>query len=182
MMGAMTDIAEALKIAPDIAKNIVVIWNGGGPYPKGRPEFNVMQDPDAVRIVLESDAEVWQIPQNVYSAFEVTIAELSRRVRPCGKIGAYLYEQLLEENSIAFNTEFLLRTGENWILGDNSTIAVFLMNRFRDNWELRKAPIVKEDLTYADNPNGKMIRVYKMLDVRMVIEDLFSKLELVYGK
>ena len=33
-----------------------------GPYPKGRPEFNVMQDPDAVRIVLESDAEVWQIP------------------------------------------------------------------------------------------------------------------------
>lgn len=182
VMGAMTDLAAAINAAPDIEEKIVVLWNGGGPYPEGRPEFNVMQDPDAVRVVLESRAEIWQTHQDVYSAFEVTLAELSRRVRPCGKIGQYLFEQLLDENDREFNPDFMLRTGENWTLGDNTTAAVLLMNHFRGNWEKRKAPIIKEDLTYGENPDGKWIRVYQNVDTRMALEDLFCKLELAYGK
>lgn len=180
VLGAMTDVASAINLAPDIADKLVVLWNGGGPYPEGRPEFNVMQDPCAVRKILESSVEVWQTHQDVYNAFEVTLAELARRVRPCGEIGQYLYAQLLEENEKEFNTGFLLRTGENWTLGDNATVSVLLMNRFRGNWEMRKAPYIKADLTYENNPDGKLIRVYQNLDVRMTLEDLFSKLELAY--
>lgn len=182
VLGAMTDVASAINLAPDIVDRLIVIWNGGGPYPEGRPEFNVMQDPCAVRKVLESNVEVWQIHQDVYNVFEVTLAELARRVRPCGAIGRYLYAHLLEENEKEFDPKFLLRTGENWTLGDNSTVAVLLMNRFRGNWEMRKAPMLKKDLTYENNPDGKLIRVYKELDVRMVLEDLFYKLELAYKK
>lgn len=40
---ALTNTAAAINAAPDIAENLVVLWNGGGPYPAGRPEFNVMQ-------------------------------------------------------------------------------------------------------------------------------------------
>ena len=40
VQGAMTNVAAALNAAPEIAGNIVVLWNGGGPYPQGRPEFN----------------------------------------------------------------------------------------------------------------------------------------------
>lgn len=180
VLGAMTDIASAINMAPDIAEKIIIIWNGGGPYPGGRPEFNLMQDPDAVRVILSSAAEVWQIHQDVYNVFEVTLSELSRRVRPCGEIGQYLYEQLIEENHVEFTPDFLLRTGENWTLGDNSTVAVLIMNRYRGNWEMRTAPIINDDLTYGCNPDGKLIRVYKELDARMTLEDLFSKLELIY--
>ena len=98
VQGTMTNVAAALNAAPDIADNVVVLWNGGGPYPQGRPEFNVMQDPDAVRAVLAGEAEVWQTDQSVYSTLEVTLAELKRRVYPCGKVGRYLYAQLEEEN------------------------------------------------------------------------------------
>ena len=45
VQGTMTNVAAALNAAPDIAKKIIVLWNGGGPYPEGRPEFNVAQDP-----------------------------------------------------------------------------------------------------------------------------------------
>ena len=181
VQGAMTNVAAALNAAPEIAGNIVVLWNGGGPYPQGRPEFNVMQDPDAVRAVLRSGAEIWQTDQSVYCTLEVTLAELRRRVYPCGALGQYLYEQLVQENFVEYNPDFLLRTGENWVLGDNTTAAVLLMNHLRGNWRLMSAPVLKEDLTYGENPNGKMIRVYTSIDVRMTLEDLFSKLYLAYG-
>ena len=181
VLGAMTNVAAALNAAPEIAENIVVLWNGGGPYPEGRPEFNVMQDPAAARAVLNSKAEVWQTDQSVYCSLEVTLAELKRQVYPCGELGRYLYEQLEAENHVEYNPRFLLRAGENWVLGDNTTIAVLLMNRFRGNWRMEHAPILKEDLTYQANPDGKLIRVYDSIDVRMTLEDLYAKLALAYG-
>ena len=180
VQGAMTNVAAALNKAPDIAKKMTVLWNGGGPYPMGRSEFNLMQDPDACRVLLESEAEVWQIPQDVYASLEVTLAELALKVRPCGKIGAYLFDQLVEQNLQDYNPFFLLRTGENWTLGDNTVIAVLLQNRFRGNWHEMNAPKIKDDLTYEENPNGKRMRVYDSIDVRMTLEDLFAKLQLVY--
>ena len=182
VQGAMTNVAAAINAAPDIAENLVVLWNGGGPYPKGRSEFNVMQDPDAARAVLSSAAEVWQTDQSVYCTLEVSLAELKSRVFPCGPIGRYLYEQLEAENHVEYRPDFLLRSGENWVLGDNTTIAVLLMSQFRGNWHMEHAPIIKEDLTYQENPNGKLIRVYDSIDVRMTLEDLYAKLALAYGK
>lgn len=181
VQGAMTNVAAALNAAPDIAENLVVLWNGGGPYPEGRPEFNMMQDPDAARALLSSSAEVWQTDQSVYSSLEVTLAELKSKVFPCGKLGRYLYEQLEAENHREYNPAFLLRTGENWTLGDNTTVAVLLMNRFRGNWHMEHVPILKPDLTYAPDPNGRLIRVYDSIDVRLTLEDLFAKLKLAYG-
>ena len=181
VQGAMTNVAAALNAAPEIAENLVVLWNGGGPYPEGRPEFNVMQDPDAVRAVLDSPAEVWQTDQSVYCTLEVTLTELKRRVYPCGAIGRYLYEQLEKENHAEYRPDFLLRAGENWVLGDNTTAAVLLMNRFRGNWHMAHAPVIREDLTYGANPAGKLIRVYDSVDVRMTLEDLYAKLSLAYG-
>ena len=93
----MTNIAAALNRAPEIASRMTVLWNGGGPYPAGRPEFNVQQDPIACRVLLDSAVTVWQIPQDVYARFEVSLSELALRVRPCGEVGAYLFRQLMDE-------------------------------------------------------------------------------------
>lgn len=181
VQGAMTNVAAALNAAPEIGGNIVVLWNGGGPYPEGRNEFNVLQDPEAARALLQSTAEVWQTPQNVYSTLEVSLAELKRRVYPCGALGRYLYQQLVEENHAEYSPGFLLRSGENWVLGDNTTVAVLIMNRWRGNWHMEHAPVIREDLTYEANPDGRLIRVYDSIDVRMTLEDLFCKLELAYS-
>lgn len=181
VQGAMTNLAAALNKAPDIGEKITVIWNGGGPYPVGRPEFNVMQDPHAVRAVLNSSAAVWQIPQDVYASLEITLAELAHRVSPCGSIGKYLFEQLVQDNLQEYNPHFLLRTGENWTLGDNATIAVLIQNQFRGNWYTAPAPTFREDLCYGENPDGKPIRIYTDLDVRMTLEDFYGKLQLIYS-
>ena len=118
---------------------MTVLWNGGGPYPAGRPEFNVQQDPIACRVLLDSAVTVWQIPQDVYARFEVSLAELALRVRPCGEVGAYLFQQLMDEYPSEYDPRFPLRTGGNWTLGDNTTAAVLLENGIRGHWTLRPA-------------------------------------------
>ncbi len=180
-LGALTNLAIALLIDPSIAENITVIMNGGGPYPLGRSEFNFMQDIEAARIVLNSNAYIWQIPQNVYASLEVSLAQLREKVYPCGEIGKYLFEQLVECNLREFNPNFMLRTGENWTLGDNATGAVLLMNQFRSNFEMMDSPDLNDDGTYKKSDKNKKIRVYNFIDVEFTLNDLFSKLKLVYG-
>lgn len=179
-LGALTNVASALKKAPEIAKKMTIIVNGGGPYPIGRAEFNFLQDIDAVNVVFKSEAEIWQIHQDVYSSLEVSISELKYKVYPCGKIGEYLFNNLIEENFNAYNPRFLLRTGENWTLGDNSTIGVLLMNHFRGQYHMEDAPYVLSDGRYKQEDISKEIRVYDYIDSRFILEDFFSKLNLVY--
>ena len=166
--------------APEIASRMTVLWNGGGPYPAGRPEFNVQQDPIACRVLLDSAVTVWQIPQDVYARFEVSLAELALRVRPCGEVGAYLFQQLMDEYPSEYDPRFPLRTGGNWTLGDNTTASVLLENGVRGHWTLRPAPVLLPNLTYAEASDRKTIRVYHDLDVRFALEDFYSKLALCY--
>ena len=182
VQGAATNVAAALNKAPEIGERMTVLWNGGGVYPDGGWEFNLMQDIDACRVLLESKAGVWQSNIDVYSRYEISMAELASRIRPCGKIGAYLFEQLLEENEIEYNIplpEF--RRGENWSLGDNTTIAMLMENQATGHWYMRKAPKINDDMTYSDNPEGKEIKVFTDLDYRMSLEDFYAKMALAYG-
>lgn len=148
----------------------------------GRSEFNVQQDPIACRVLLDSAVTVWQIPQDVYARFEVSLAELALRVRPCGEVGAYLFQQLMDEYPSEYDPRFPLRTGGNWTLGDNTTAAVLLENGFRGHWTLRPAPVLLPSLTYAEASDRKTIRVYHDLDVRFALEDFYSKLALCYPR
>lgn len=179
-LGALTNVATALKIDSSISDNICILWNGGHPYSSPRPEFNVMQDIKACQIVLESDAEIWQIPQDVYSKLEVSLAELKLKVFPYGKIGNYLYSQLENIYKTEYNPFFLLRSGENWTLGDNSLIFALIINQYRDFITYRKAPKINDNGLYEGSSSKKMIKVFTDIDVRFTLEDFFSKLALVY--
>ena len=177
VQGALTDVAAALNRCPEIGEKLVVVWIGGVPYPAGGPEFNLMQDAAAGRVLMASKAAAWQIPVNVYSTMEVSLAELAARVRPCGKIGRYLYEELE-----AYNLNSLeppeLRKGENWCLGDSPVVGALLGCGWRGNFHTETAPLIADDLRYLPNPGGKEIRVYDYVDVRMILEDMYAKLKL----
>lgn len=178
VLGALTDVAAALARRPDIAGRMTVVWIGGGPYPDGMAEFNLKQDLAAARAVFAAPVPLWQIPLNVYAAMEVTLAELACRVRPCSRIGAYLYRQLEEYNCRTYRPGGLLRRGENWCLGDQPAVGVLLQCALRGNWHNVPAPRIRDDMTYAADPGGKMIRLYDSIDPRMILEDLYAKLRL----
>lgn len=179
--GALTDVASALNARPEIADRLTVVWIGGGPYPAGRREFNLLQDVKAARAVFDCPVPVWQIPQNVYAQVEVTFAELASRVRPMGAAGRYLYDQIEQYNLDIHTRGGDLRLGENWCLGDQPTVWVLMSTWRRRCFHLEKAPRLQDDALYAPRPEGKEIRVYDSVDVRMMLEDFYAKLTLAYG-
>ena len=101
-------------------------------------------------------------------------------MRPWGRLGRYLYDQI-EEYNLNNDEPVSLRRGENWSLGDSPTAGALLTTEWRGNFHTEKAPLVNDDMTYTQNPEGKDIRVYDYVDPSMILEDFYAKLEL-YSK
>lgn len=179
-IGAITNVASAIKACPEIVKRMTVVWIGGqnpDNFAEGHWEFNSGNDIDAINLVVSSGVEFWQIPNNVYGSMHIGLAELQKRVAPCGKIGKHLFE-----NMITFNmTENALWTaGESWSLGDSPAVGVVLEpNCGTSVW--REAPIFNEDTTYRFEAGRPMIKVYTSINSRFILEDFMCKLELLYG-
>jgi purine nucleosidase len=173
-MGPITDMACALLRHPEIQGRVTAVWNGGNKYPTGGIEFNLSNDIRAANLVMASKLDIWQIPANCVSEIVTGIAELQCRVRPHGKVGKYLFEQLSEFNNSP-NANWT--SGETWVLGDNTTVGVFLHdNGF--NYDMQEAPKFKDDMTYERNTGYRPIRVYYKMDARLILEDFFCKLAL----
>lgn len=180
--GAVTDVASALLMKPEIADRMTVIWIGGGDYPKGGFEFNLMMDIHAVNVIFSSKVPVWQVPMSLYKVMAVSLAELQLKVRPCGEIGKYLFEQMVDFNHVAAKYEMAWPHGEIWGLGDQGTIAVLMEELEKASYDLVPAPRIAEDMTYIHGQNNREIRVYNYLDARLTLEDFFAKLQLNFGK
>ena len=172
--GAITDVASALLMKPEIAERMTVIWIGGADYPKGGFEFNLMMDINAANVVFSSKVPVWQVPMSLYKVMAVSLAELQLKVRPCGKIGKYLFEQLVDFNHVAAKYEMDWPQGEIWGLGDQGTIAVLMEELEKVSYDMVSAPRIAEDMTYIHGQDNREIRVYKYLDARLTLEDFFA--------
>lgn len=91
-IGALTNIATALLLAPDIVDRMVLLWLGGHPeyWPTAR-EFNLSGDLKAAQVVFDSGVPMVHFPcKNVAEHLRSVPTEIDRYVRPCGAIGEYL--------------------------------------------------------------------------------------------
>lgn len=179
--GPLTDVASAFLRNPEIASRITIVWSGGGPYPDNANEYNLSNDVNAVNVIFNSTMNVWQIPSNVYSMVRVGTAEVALKVRPCGTIGDYLYNAMIKFNDAKKHVKGWPR-GEDWTLGDSPGISLILNpNQHTDYYEMSPAPVITADLKYKKTESNRRIRVYNHVDGRVVLEDFFAKLQLVYG-
>lgn len=179
-LGPLTDLACAYLHEPAIAKRMTVIWIGGGKYPNGGWEFNLSNDIKAANIIMKSDINLWQVPMDVYTKMLVSYAELEEKVRPYGKVGQYLFDQMMDfSKSLPDNQPW--PRGESWSLGDSPTVGLML-----DPQEFlshpQEAPEIDDNMEYHFTGKGRTIRVYHDINARFILEDMFCKLKLTYGK
>lgn len=198
-LGAVTNIASAILIAPEIVENLVVIWLGGQPLEFGHGlEFNMMQDLKASQILLDCGVPLVVIPcMNVASMLSVSESELRENLKGKNEISDYLYRTVAEQfKDIESEKSFMkvdrggyLRGREDYdeeylsqfetshiswsrIIWDISVIA-FLKN---PNWILSKyvpAPILNQDLTYGQAEDRHVIKVATYCWRNFVFGDLF---------
>ncbi len=102
-IGAITNVASALLLAPDIAEKLVVVWLGGHAFHyHDTLEFNLRQDVAAARVVMQSGVRFVQLPcRGVVDAFSVSRLELlhylSEKSPICDYLLSHTVEQLDEE-------------------------------------------------------------------------------------
>ncbi len=180
MQGAITDLACAILMEPKICERMTCIWIGGGDYPEGKEEFNLMSDIAAANVVFSSSMPLWQVPTNTYKQFAVSLAELQVRVRPYGRIGKYLFDQMIDLNDKLADLSHWPH-GETWCLGDEGVICALLEDRERvGGYTYIDAPRITEDMKYVPGNSSRKIRVYHTMDVRLDLEDLYAKLAINY--
>lgn len=180
-MGAITNVASALRHDNDIAKKMTVVWIGGHSLDNTKPdhrEFNSGNDVDAYNIVVSSGTEFWQIPNNVYGTMKIGIGEIQKRIAPCGEIGRHLFKNLVEYNN---SPQAVWTQGESWSLGDSPSVGVAI-DPDCGSYIYREAPVLRDDTSYKFERGRPRIRVYQSIDSRFVLEDFISKLQLTYGE
>lgn len=178
-LGPITDLATAYLQEPAIADKLTAIWIGCGAWPDGETEFNLGNDIHAANVVFQSSIPLWIVPRDVYSTMRVSIAELAVKVRPYGRVGRYLFDQLVEFNHRLAHVPPWPK-GEMWSLGDSPAVSL-LLDDHEYSYTMRPAPHVNPDMSYAHVQTERLLRWYHYVDRTFTLEDLYAKLQLHYG-
>ena len=168
-IGAITNIALAIKKEPKIIDRIEIIWLGGNEIEyKDNLEYNFKQDIEAVKIVFDSTVKMTILPcRNVVSDLRIDIAELKSKLDNRKELNKYLIERFYNDGYHGIQ--------ETRVIWDISVIA-YMINK---NWfetEKISCPNIKEDSSYELTDNRHSITFVTKLDRDRIYEDLFRKL------
>lgn len=173
-IGAITNVASALLLNPDMRENTVIVWLGGHALhlPDTR-EFNMQQDVAAARIVFGCGVPLVQLPcSGVVDRFAASRYELEHWLLGKNPLCDYLVQHTVEEaESYA--------AGRPWtrVIWDVTAVA-WLMNdrgQFMDE-ELRVSPIPEYDHHYAFDNRRHFIKYVTAIHRDALFEDLFTRL------
>ena len=170
--GPLTNVAAALRLRPEIASRLTVIWIGGSSHPEGSAEYNLSTDMAAARQVLERSAvPVWQIPEDEYKRFQISVAEMSATLRPISPLAAWLYDQY-------GNLPPFVQLGGSITFGDSPAVSLTTFSSEMHKYETRKVRALRDDASFGAEVTGRTVRVYRSLDERLNIADFLALLRL----
>ncbi|MBN2004308.1 MAG: nucleoside hydrolase [Anaerolineae bacterium] len=168
-IGAITNIASAILLEPDIVKRVVVVWLGGHAFhwPHTR-EFNLWQDVQAARVIFDCGVPLVQIPvMGVCSHLHTTIPEIEQYVAGRGAIGDYLAEIVKGYHKDHF--------AWSKVIWDIATIA-YLLDETWTPTHLVHSPIVTDQGTWSFDQGRHLIRSAFHVHRDPIFRDLFTKL------
>ena len=169
-VGAITNVANAILLKPEITKNIVVVWLGGNAHhwPDTR-EFNLSQDKDAGNVILDSGVPFVQYPcMGVVSQFTTTVPEMEYYLKGHNDISDYLLDIYKDYRKDHF--------AWSKVLWDMTAIA-YLINRDWTPSQLVHAPRVTSFNTYSFDNNRHLIRMAFHIRRDDIFRDFFTKLQ-----
>jgi purine nucleosidase len=156
--GPLTNVAQALQQAPDIAGRLTLIWIGGALDPAAF-EYNRGGDPAAADFVFaQSDLEIHQFPLETYRQCAYSVAELEYDIGGAGALGQWLWNR--------FNgpPADWVQIGGIWPLGDSPPVLVTALDVESSRFETTTVE------------GGAARRMYTHVDFRLLVGDLLAKL------
>lgn len=169
-IGAITNIASALMLAPDIADSVVVVWLGGhAPYWPHTREFNLRQDIPAAQHVLDCGVPLVLVPcLGVTSHLTSTVPEIEAHVEPHGRVGAFLAQRFKEyaDDPFGFSKEIWDMAPVGWLIDPAWVPSVVI-----------PAPILTSEGTWSHDPARHPVRCATQVRRDPILRDFFVKLK-----
>ena len=173
-IGAITNIASAILLNPEVAQNSVVIWLGGHAlHYHHTKEFNMYQDVAAARVVMQSGVPFVQLPcMGVVSNFTVSKPEIEFWLKGKNPLADYL-----AENTIKQADSYAKETAWTRVIWDVTAVAWLLNDseRFMES-RIIPTPIPTYDNLYATDFNSYPMRYVYNVKRDALMTDLFRKL------
>lgn len=173
-IGAITNVASAFLLCPEMKERTIVVWLGGHALHYGETrEFNMKQDIAAARVVMGCGVPFVQLPcVGVVDAFTTTRYELEHWLAGKNQLSDYL-----AQNTISAAEGYA--AGKPWsrVIWDVTAVA-WLTNdkdRFLQS-RLIPSPIPEYDGKYASDPSRHFIRYVYRVRRDALMTDLFAKL------
>jgi len=156
--GPLTNVASALRDAPDIASRLTLVWIGGS-LDRSAFEYNRDTDQAAAAFVLEQpELEIHQFPVETYRRCAYSVAELELDLSGCGRLGNWLWSRFA-------NPPDWIRIGGVWPLGDSPALLVTALST--------------ESSSATLEPDRQASRhIYTDLDFRLIVADMLARFRL----
>ena len=168
-IGAITNIALAIKKEPKIVKKIEIIWLGGNELGyNDNLEYNFRQDVEAVKIVFESKVKLTILPcKNIISELRIDINTLKKYLENKSELCNYLIERFYNDGYHGIQ--------ESRVIWDISVIAYMINKKWFKTKQI-SCPNVRENTSYEVTNNKHNITFVTKLNRNKIYEDLFNKL------
>ncbi|MBJ9987487.1 MULTISPECIES: nucleoside hydrolase [Paenibacillus] len=168
-IGAITNVASAILLEPEIINRIVVVWLGGHSlhWPDTR-EFNLAQDLHGSRLLLGCGVPLVLVPcMGTASHLLTTLSELETHIKHKGEVGQYLYDTYrnCSPDHYAYSR----------VIWDISVIAWLAVPEACPSI-LVPSPRISEDFRWVNDPTRHQIRYIYHVNRDAVFRDLFNKI------
>lgn len=176
-IGCVTNIANALRLAPDIAERIVVVWTAG--YPSHAPQpnhaFNLEQDMPASTLLFDCGVPLVYLPgYHVGAQLRLSHPEAERHLQGRGALGDHLYH-LYTHNPLWPMLGIHSLHGHSWVIWDLINIAWLL----EPDWvpsDLVPTPRLQADRRWARHEAAHPMREAYAVRRDAVFGDLFGRM------
>lgn len=167
-IGCLTNVALAIKKAPEIINHIEIIWLGTNFLFGPNSDFNFIQDVEAVKIVFKSKVKLTIMPCSpITSNLMVSIYELKAEIGGKNELCDYLCEKF-------YNRPY--GPTKRWPLWDISVIAYMINDKWFNTMEI-SCPSIKDDNTFLFEEDDHKIKFVNYLNANSIFESLFETLK-----
>jgi hypothetical protein len=179
-IGAITNVAAALLLEPEVIRKIVLVWLGGhAPHLPHTVEFNLMQDVPAARVIFDSGVPLVHVPcLPVASHLLTTKAELAETIAGRNPVCDFLYERFCgySDDHFAYGKEIWDVATVAWLIDER-----WLPSRLEPSprligeWQLGRGG----EIYFEPASERHLIREVWFLQRNPIFRDLFTKLQAI---
>lgn len=174
-MGALTNVASALLLAPDIIDNMVLVWTAGFPtYApfSNLPSLNLVQDRLASRLLFDCGVPQVYLPgYHVGAQLKISLPEMERFVKGRGAIGDYLH-QLYTHNPLHEMFAITGAEGKTWVIWDMINIAWLLDPGYVSTFDTQSPSLDAELYWRKDDRRHPMVEAFD-INRDAIFEDFY---------